>query len=117
MRLAIYATPTVLPLEYIDGLSEYINGMPHLRGYPLGGLKPPDFPKIVESTAKAHAADATATPPVVQAALGAAYAPSPCAVPPLAVRALCGRRIKRYFADLPLGYTAWANAIAATSAP
>jgi hypothetical protein len=78
MRLAIYATPTVLLLEYI-------NGMPHLRGCPLGGLKPPDFPKILESAAKAHAAGATATPPVVQAALGAASALSPCVLPPLAV--------------------------------
>ncbi len=53
MRLAVYATPTLLFLGYI-------NGMPHLRGYPLGGLKPPDFLKIEESTAKAHAADVTA---------------------------------------------------------
>jgi len=35
MRLAVYATPTVLLLEYISGT-------PHLRGYPLGGLKPAD---------------------------------------------------------------------------
>ncbi len=109
MRLAVYATPTVLLLEYI-------NDMPHLRGYPLGGLKPPDFLKIEESTAKAYAADATATPPVVQAALGAVSAFSPCVVPPLAVEVLGGRRIKRYFAGLYLGYAAWANAIAAASA-
>jgi len=54
MRLAVYATPTVL-------LSEYINGTPHLRRYPLGGLKPPDFLEIEESTAEAHAAGAAAT--------------------------------------------------------
>lgn len=39
MRLAVYATPTFLLLEYI-------NGTPHLRGYLLGGLKPADFLKI-----------------------------------------------------------------------
>jgi hypothetical protein len=38
-------------------------------------------------------------------------------VSPLAVGVLGGRRIKRYFAGLLLGYAAWANAIAATSAP
>jgi hypothetical protein len=38
MRLAVYATPTVLLLKYI-------NGTPHLRRYLLGGLKPPDFLK------------------------------------------------------------------------
>jgi hypothetical protein len=103
MRLAVYATPTVLLLEYI-------NGTPHLRGYLLGGLKPADFLKIEESTAKAHAADATAPPLVVQAAfmaaLGTASALSPCVLPPLAVGVLGGRRIKRYSASTwatPLG--------------
>jgi hypothetical protein len=38
-------------------------------------------------------------------------------VPPLAVGVLSNRRIRRYFAGLLLGYAAWANAIAATSAP
>jgi thioredoxin-related protein len=115
IRLAVYATPTVLLLEYI-------NGTPYLRGYLLGGLKPADFLKFIEeSTAKTHAADATAPPLVVQAAfmaaLGAASALSPCVLPPLAVGVLSGRRIRRYFAGLLLGYTAWAVAIAAASAP
>jgi len=114
MRLAVYATPTVLLLEYI-------NGTPHLRRYLLGGLKPADFLKIEESTAKAHAADATAQPLVVQAAfmaaLGTASALSPCVLPPLAVGVLGGRRIKRYFADLHLGHAAWANAIAVARPP
>jgi hypothetical protein len=78
MRLAVYATPTVLLLEYI-------NGTPHLRRYLLGGLKPADFLKIEESTAKADVADATAQPLVVQAALSTASALSPCVLPPLAV--------------------------------
>jgi len=93
MRLAVYATPTVLLLEYI-------NGTPHLRGYLLGGLKPADFLKIEESTAKADVADATAPPLVVQAAfmaaLGTASALSPCV--------------------LHLGHAAWAIAIAVASA-
>jgi thioredoxin-related protein len=94
IRLAVYATRTVLLLEYI-------NGTPHLRGYLLGGLKPADFLKIEESTAKAHAADATAQPLVVQAAfmaaLGTASALSPCV--------------------LHLGHTAWAIATAVARPP
>jgi hypothetical protein len=38
-------------------------------------------------------------------------------VPPLAVGVLSNQRIRRYFAGLLLGYTAWAVAIAAASAP
>jgi len=78
MRLAVYATPTVLLLEYI-------NGTLHLRRYLLGGLKPADFLKIEESTAEADVADATAQPLVVQAALSTTSALSPCVLPPLAV--------------------------------
>ncbi len=94
-----------------------INGMPHLRAYPLGGLKPGDFLKYRGVNRQGTRRRLNSHSPVVQAALGAASALSPRVVPPLAMGALGGRRIKRYFAGLPLGYAAWADAIVATSAP
>jgi hypothetical protein len=102
MRLAVYATLTVLLLEYI-------NGMPHLRGSPLGGSKLADFLKYRGVNRQGTRRRRNGYPPVVQVALGAASALSPCVVPPLAVGVLGGRRIKRYFAGLHLGYAAWAK--------
>ncbi len=99
MRLAVYATPTVLPLEHI-------NGMPHLRAYLLGGIKPADSLKYRGINRQGTRRRRNSPPPVVQAALGAASALSPCVVLPLAVGVLGGRRIKRYFAGLHLGYAA-----------
>ncbi len=110
MRLAVYTTPTLL-------FSGYINGMPHLRGYPLGGLEPGDSLKYRGDNRQGTCRRRNSLSPIVQEALGAASALSPCAVPPLAVGVLGGRRIKRYFAGLPLGYAARASAMAATRPP
>ncbi len=86
MRLAVYATPTVLLLEYI-------NGTPHLRAYPLGGLKPADSLKYRGVNRQDTRRRRNSPPPVVQAALGAASALAPCVLPPPAVGALSGRGI------------------------